>query len=193
MRGDRLEARWVIAIALGLRQGEALGLRWSDVDLDEGVLHVRRALQRQPDGALKLAEPKTARSRRAVPLPPSAVDALRDRRLLQEEEEERTGGLWANRLGLVFTTSVGTPIHPRNDLRSFRAITERGGLRRVRLHDLRHTTATLLLAQGVPARVVMEILGHSQISVTLNTYSHVAPELARATTVRIQEALWTTP
>lgn len=128
-----------------------------------------------------------------MPLPPSVADALRDRLCVQQQEAERAGGLWNDRLGLVFTTTVGTPIHPRNDLRTFRAITERAGLRRVRLHDLRHTTATLLLAQGVPARVVMEILGHSQVSVTLNTYSHVAPDLARAATARIQEALWTTP
>jgi integrase len=190
LEGHRLKARWVIGLALGLRQGEVLGLRWTDVDLDAGVLRVNRALQRQSDGALKLVEPKTARSRRTVPLPQSVVDAMKLRRSEQDAERDKAGALWNDSYGLVFTTAVGTPVHPRNDYRSFRLITDRAGLRRIRVHDLRHTTATLLLAQGVPARVVMEILGHSQISVTLNTYSHVASDLARAATVSIEEALW---
>ncbi|WP_256386055.1 site-specific integrase [Micromonospora sp. WMMA2032] len=90
----------------------------------------------------------------------------------------------------VFATAVGTPIHPHNDYRSFREIIRRAGLRQVRLHDLRHTAASVLLAQGVPARVVMEILGHSQISVTLNIYAHVAPEIAREAASRLEGALW---
>ncbi|WP_218106014.1 tyrosine-type recombinase/integrase [Micromonospora citrea] len=96
---------------------------------------------------------------------------------------------WADP-GLVFATTVGTPIHPRNDYRSFREIIRQAGLRQVRLHDLRHTAASVLLAQGVPARVVMEILGHSQISVTLNIYAHVAPEIAREAASRLEGALW---
>ncbi|MEU7994352.1 tyrosine-type recombinase/integrase [Micromonospora sp. NPDC049060] len=90
----------------------------------------------------------------------------------------------------MFATSVGTPIHPRNDYRSFREIIRQAGLRQVRLHDLRHTAASVLLAQGVPARVVMEVLGHSQISVTLNIYAHVAPEIAREAASRMEGALW---
>jgi integrase len=90
----------------------------------------------------------------------------------------------------VFTTQLGTPIHPRNDYRSFQQLLKRAGLRKVRLHDLRHTAASLLLAQGVPARVVMEILGHSQISITLNTYTHVDTTLTRTAADRMEEALW---
>jgi integrase len=92
--------------------------------------------------------------------------------------------------GWVFATRNGTPVHPRNDYRSFREIIRQAGLRTIRLHDLRHTAASVLLAQGVPARVVMEILGHSQISVTLNTYAHVAPDIARNAADRIEGALW---
>jgi integrase len=113
--GRRLEARWVIALALGLRQGEVLGLRWTDVDLDAGVLRVNRALQKRADGVLTLVEPKTARSRRAVPLPQSVVDTLRTRRSEQDAERARAGALWHDSYGLVFTTAVGTPVHPRND------------------------------------------------------------------------------
>ncbi len=188
-KNDRLYARWVVGIALGLRQGEALGLRWSDVDLDAGVLHVRRSLQRNPDtGRLQLLEPKTIRSRRTIPLPPSALQALREHRSRQAQERLAAAS-WADP-DLVFTTRVGTPIHPRNDHRSFAALVRRAGLRRIRLHDLRHTAASLLVAQGVPARVVMEILGHSQISITMDLYSHVSPEVSREAAGRLESALW---
>jgi len=91
---------------------------------------------------------------------------------------------------IVFTTQLGTPIHPRNHYRAFQSLTASASLRRVRLHDLRHTAASLMLAQGIAPRVVMEILGHSQISITMNTYTHVDPELSRVATDRLQELLW---
>jgi integrase len=113
------------------------------------------------------------------------VNALR---LLQERQAKsrvKAGEFWED-WGLVFSTEVGTPIHPRNDYRDFQMLVERAGLRRVRLHDLRHTAASLMLAQGVPARVVMEVLGHSQISITLNTYTHVSAGLSREAADRMQ-------
>jgi integrase len=113
---------------------------------------------------------------------------LREHRARQDAERVNADA-WADPRW-VFTTRNGTPVHPRNDYRSFREIIRRAGLRTVRLHDLRHTAASVLLAQGVPARVVMEILGHSQISVTLNTYAHVAPEIASDAANRIEGALW---
>jgi integrase len=186
---DRLEARWVVALTLGVRQGETLGLGWEDVDLEHRHLHVRRALQRQADGSLALVATKTVRSNRVLPMPRSVADALDRRRVQQEAERAAAGDRW-NDSDLVFTTSIGTPIHPRNDYRSFQRLVKRARLRRIRLHDLRHTTASLLLAQGVPARVVMEILGHSQISITMDTYTHVAPELNRAAVERMEELLW---
>ncbi|TYB37693.1 site-specific integrase [Micromonospora sp. AP08] len=189
VEGLRLEARWLIGIALGLRQGEVLGLRWDDIDLAAGTLRVRGQLQRDPEtGGLVFVETKTARSRRTLPLPPTVLTALL-RHQQRQAAERFDADNWADP-GLVFATSVGTPIHPRNDYRSFRKIIQRAGLRQVRLHDLRHTAASVLLAQGVPARVVMEILGHSQISVTLNIYAHVAPEIAREAASRLEGALW---
>ncbi len=189
IRGMRLEARWLIAVTLGLRQGEALGLRWEDVDLTAGTLRVRAQLQRDPStGELVRVDTKTARSRRTLPIPPSVLLALREHRERQDRER-RDADSWADP-GWVFATRLGTPVHPRNDYRSFREIIRQAGLRQVRLHDLRHTAASVLLAQGVPARVVMEILGHSQISVTLNTYAHVAPEIAREAAQRVEGALW---
>lgn len=186
---DRLESRWVVGITLGLRQGEVLGLSWHDIDFESRVLRIRYALRRQPDGSLVLNDTKNARGRRSLPLPGPVVESLLRRRQAQQLERAAAGERWVEN-GLVFTTSLGTPIHPRNDYRSFQRLLTRAGLRRIRLHDLRHTAASLLLTQGVPARVVMEILGHSQIGVTMNTYSHVAPELNRAAVQRIENALW---
>jgi integrase len=184
-----LAARWVLGLSLGLRQGEVLGLHWEDLDLTHATLRVRRALQRRSDGRLVEVAPKTARSRRALPLPASVVTALLEHQANQESRRQAAGPSWTE-TGLVFTTRRGTPIHPRNDYRAFVALLSAAGLRRVRLHDLRHTTASLLLTQGVSPRVVMEILGHSQISVTMNTYSHVSPELNRAAAEGMQQALW---
>lgn len=187
----RLRARWIIGVSLGLRQGETLGLRWEDVDLTQSQLHVRRALRLQPDGSLALVDTKTARSRRTLPMPAPVTQALHAHRQRQDEERARALDLWQES-GLVFTSAVGTAIHARNDYRAFQQILQQAGLRRIRLHDLRHTAASLLLAQDVPPRVVMEILGHSQISVTLNTYTHVDTTLTQVAAQRIEEALWPT-
>jgi integrase len=146
-------------------------------------------LQRDPDtGICVRVETKTSRSRRSLPIPPTVVVALREHQ--QRQLVERIDADSWDDPGWVFATRLGTPVHPRNDYRSFRDIVKRAGLRQVRLHDLRHTAASVLLAQGVPARVVMEILGHSQISVTMNPYAHVAPEIAREAADRIEGALW---
>jgi integrase len=187
--GDRMQARWLVGLALGLRQGEALGLWWEDLDLDHGLLRVRRALQRRSGGGLVFTEPKTARGKRTIPLPGQLTAALRAHQARQDDERTTAGSLWRGSL-CVFTTPIGTPIDPRNDYRQFRALLARGDLPAVRLHDLRHTAASLLLAQQVPARVVMEILGHSQIALTMNTYSHVAPEVSREAADRMARVLW---
>lgn len=175
VRGDRLEALYSVALAVGLRQGEALGLRWDDVDLDKGLIHVRRALQRV-DGALQLVEPKTTRSRRTVVLPTTVTTALQQHRARQAVERLSAGSLWSGS-ELVFCTPFGRPLDASNVTHAFQKHLVRAGLPRQRFHDLRHACASLLLAQGVNSRVVMEVLGHSQITLTLNTYSHVLPSL----------------
>lgn len=185
--GDRMAARWLVGLALGLRQGEALGLWWEDIDWDARVLRVRRALQRQRGGGLVFTAPKTARSKRAIPLPKQLVAALRVHQAQQGKERITAGSLWQGS-ACVFTTPIGTPIDPRNDNRQFKKLLSKAGLPSVRL--LRHTAASLLVAQGVPPRVVMEILGHSQIALTMNTYSHVAPEVSREAADRIAAMLW---
>lgn len=142
-KGDRMQARWLVGLALGLRQGEALGLRWEDVDLDARLLRVRRALQRRRGGGLIFTEPKTQRSKRAIPLPGQLVTALEDHRARQARERAAAGSLWRDS-ECVFTTPIGTPVDPRNDFREFRKLLARAGLPPVRLHDLRHTAASLL-------------------------------------------------
>ena len=187
IRGDRLEALYSVALAVGLRQGEALGLRWEDVELERGRLMVRYGLQRI-EGNFRLVEPKTRLSRRAIDLPPTVVASLRAHRRRQLEEELASTD-WRNEWGLVFTTDRGRPLDASSVTHRFQKALERAGLRRQRFHDLRHACASLLLAQGVPARVVMELLGHSQITLTLNTYSHVMPSLRREAADRMEDLL----
>ncbi|MBA3744284.1 tyrosine-type recombinase/integrase [Sporichthya sp.] len=187
--GTRNAARWSVALALGLRQGEALGLPWDALDLDAGTLTVRQALQRQAGAGLVLVAPKSRAGRRTIALPEQLRDALKAHRGAQLAERMAAGPEWHDH-GLVFAQPNGRPIDPRADHRAWRALLVAADVRGARLHDARHTAATLLLLQGVPARVVMEILGHSQISLTLGTYSHVVPELAQDAARRMGDALW---
>ncbi len=208
-RSRRNAARWSVALALGLRQGEALGLSWDDVDLELGYLTVRQALQRRPwrhgcddpcgqtstkcpqrqDGGLVLVRPKSRAGRRTVPLPEVLLQGLREHRAIQVEERLRAGSAWRHH-NLVFAQADGAPIGPEGDWLEWKRILGHAGVRDARLHDARRTAATLLLQQGVPARVVMEILGHSTITLTLGTYSHVVPELAREAVEGMGAALW---
>ncbi|MDO8616866.1 MAG: tyrosine-type recombinase/integrase [Dehalococcoidia bacterium] len=177
--GDRLEALYAVSLSLGLRQGEALGVGWDDVSLEERTLTVRHTLQRY-GGAYHRDDPKTERSRRTVSLPAPLADALRQHRARQNEERLRVGALWAgDKWGLVFCDELGEPLSGAQVTRKFQARLAALGLPRQRFHDLRHAAATFLLAQGVPLRVVMEILGHSTITTTANVYGHVLPELQR--------------
>lgn len=168
--------RWyplfVLALTLGLRRGELLGLRWSDVDPAAGTLTVRQNLVRA-GGKLIVQPPKTRKSRRTLPMPDLTVAALRRQRTAQTAERLRAGPAWADN-DLVFATSLGTPIEPRNLSRFFHSVRERAGLGGVRLHDLRHTCITLLLSMGTPPHIVQAIAGHSHIDVTMTIYAHSA-------------------
>jgi len=186
--GDRLEALYLVALGVGLRQGELLGLSWRDVDLESGTLEVRQALQRV-EGKLILVEPKSVTSQRVVALPAVVLDGLLRHEARQAHERLATRRWREDPRALVFTTTVGTPLDGITVTRRFQALLARAGLPRQRFHDLRHACASLLLAQGVAPRGVMETLGHSQISLTMNTYSHVVPSLGRAAADRMDELL----
>lgn len=178
VQGHRLEALYRLTLSLGLRRGEALGLRWQDVDLEGKTLRIVMALQRIK-GKLVLDAPKTRSSARQLPLPDVLVITMRAHHAAQEEERAAAGEEWQEQ-GLVFPTGTGTPTEPRNLVRHFKDALRAAELPdTTRFHDLRHSCATFLIAQGVHPRVVMEILGHSQIGITMDTYAHVLPESQR--------------
>ncbi len=206
-------ARWSVALALGLRQGEALGLTWSGIDLDTGTLTVLQALQRQTyrhgcgdsptdaacgrvaklcphsSGGMVMTDPKSRAGRRVIALPAPLLATLKTHRAEQLAQRLAAGEFWEDH-DLVFANELGRPVQPRRDWTNWKRLLKDAGVRDARLHDARHTAATLLLQQGVAARVVMEILGHSQISLTQNTYQHVVPELARDAAAKMAKALW---
>jgi integrase len=170
-RDDRFHAMLVVFALLGMRRSEVLGLRWEDVDLEEGFLQVKRGVQRI-DGKLMVLPTKTARSRRTIPLPDFVMSVLRRHRETQEVERVQLAQRWMTS-GYVFTTPIGTPIDPRNCTRVVQEACTMAGLRAVRLHDFRHGCVSVLLGLGVPPRTAMDIAGHSTIEMTLNVYGHV--------------------
>jgi integrase len=189
IQGHRLEALFASILVLGLRRGEALGLRWADVDFESGLVRVRQTLQRL-DGQLRLEEiTKTRASTAVLAVPPSLLELLTRHRRQQQKDRLVLGPLWPD-FDLVFRSTIGTPLEPRNASREWEKVRVTAGLPTLRLHDLRHSCATILTAQGVHPRVIMEMLRHSQISITMNTYSHVAPELQREAAEVLERALF---
>jgi integrase len=187
--GDRMEALYVLAITAGLRQGELLALKWEDVDLEGEypTLQVRRTLS-ETRGRRSFEAPKSGRGRH-LRLSRRAVSALRAHRRHQLEERMMKAGLWEDH-GLVFPSEAGTPMSGRNLYRAFKIRTKRSSLpQTLRFHDLRHTCATLLLKQGVNPKFVQELLGHADISLTLNVYSHVLPDMGDAAAGAMDAAL----
>lgn len=182
--GEHDEPLWMLLLSTGLRRGEALGLRWSDVA--ETHLEVKQALI-VVDGKVMLSEPKTKTSRRAVALSPPARAALRRQRLVQEEDREAAGSAWKDS-GLVFTNSLGGFLHPSNLRRPFDRACKAAAVRRLRIHDLRHSFATIALDQGVHPKLVQEMLGHTSIEMTLGIYSHTTSELHASAADKIGEA-----
>jgi integrase len=187
-QADRFEALYVLAVTTGLRQGELLGLKWEDVDLEEGVVRVRRTLTRHK-ARLLLGEPKTKRSRRTVRVSETAVDALNKHLARQMGEKKHLGELYRDQ-GLVFATQRGTLVNPTNlRKRSFKPLLKKAGLPAIRFHDLRHTCATLLLSKNVNPKIVSEMLGHATIAITLDTYSHVLPNMQESATRALEDTL----
>lgn len=180
-RGDRLEGLYTVAVTCGLRQGELLGLKWEDVDFKASTLQVRRSLS---NGAF--ATPKTAKSRRGITLPQKAIDALRSHHSRQWGEATAAGN---GTQGLVFASETGEPLDRYRVRRRFKLLLKGAGLPEVRFHDLRHTCATLLLSKNVNPKIVSEMLGHATIAITLDTYSHVLPNMGDAAAGAMDDAL----
>ena len=186
-RAERLEAAYVVGLTVGLRRGELLGLRWEDLDFEEHTLSVRQALERI-GGSLQFVPqkqdepPHNHTDRRLGPHLAQTRRSANRRTIVRRSKVVRA---WA-----VFTTRIGTPIEPRNLTRDFKRVLRKADLpNSLRWHDLRHSTASLLLAQKVHPRVVMEQLGHSQISLTTDTYSHVVAPLMREAAAKMDAVL----
>lgn len=186
-REERLYAAFYLILTTGLRRGEVCGLRWEDVDLEGWVLRVRKNRITLAGKVLE-SLPKTERGLRTVHLSQDTVAVLKEWRALQEEERKRAGAAWEES-GYVFTNPLGLPIHPETLNRVLRRVCDRAGLPRVRVHDLRHTHATLLLRRGVPVEVVSEKLGHSTPAFTLTQYRHVLPEERRLYALDLSELI----
>lgn len=188
-RDDPLGPLYALAVTTGLRLGELLGLAWGDVDEADNTLTVRRSLAEADDHGWALAEPKSARARRTLPLPELARHALGRQRSLQTAAQAAAGTAWQDRDGLIFTDGVGRPLDPRNASHAFQVARRRLGLPAVRFHDLRHSAATLLLAAGVPLAVISELLGHAGIAITASHYAAIVPELRRDAAEAMDRAL----
>ncbi len=189
---DKWGVLFVFALATGMRPEEYLGLQWKDVDLSGGTVTVRRALiWKDKGGGWYFGEPKTARSRRSIPLPASTTRALAEHRRQQAAERLKAGADYQQN-DLVFATAEGSPLMPRNlKRRHFRPILERAKLPEdFRLYDLRHSCATLLLSAGEHPKVVSERLGHASITLTLDVYSHVLPTMQEAASQRLESILY---
>ncbi len=225
-RSRRNSARWSVALSLGLRQGEALGIRWSDVDWDAGTLKIRRSVQRHTwehgcqgslrgrgegtgeaagcghrrgaecpqrrNGGIHLVEPKTAASRRTMALPEPLIRELRHHRVTQSQERLAIGSLWCADLDLLFPDEIGRAVDPARDRREWKHLLKSAGVREVRLHDARHTAATLLLIQGVDLRTTMAIMGWTEMA-TAQRYSHAVDELRIEAARRMGRTLWSQP
>lgn len=176
-----------------MRRGELLGLKWQDIDLEQGTLQVRRILTRiptkLPGKGFEEAEPKTDKGRRSIVLPSFAVEALRQHRLRQREAKLKAGLAWQDH-GYVFCTPIGTHLNPTRDvLDVLKSFLKQAGLPDIRFHDLRHSSATMLLGMKVHPKIVQEILGHSQIAITMDIYSHILPTMQEEAMNKLNEAL----
>jgi integrase len=195
-RGHYLEALFNLALATGMRRGELMGLKWQDIDFATNTLQIRRTLSRIPSKlsaergrGFEETEPKTKQSRRSVVTAPFAIEALKLHRIRQLEAKLKAGPAWKE-YDYVFCTSVGTHLHPDSDILSqLKVLLKKARLPDIRFHDLRHTSATLLLSAGIHPKVVQEILGHSQISMTMDIYSHVLPNMQQEAVMKLNDII----
>ena len=180
VKGTSLEAIIYLAITTGLRQSELLALKWSDIDWDRNTISVQRQLKRKYEYKEYFSSLKTKSGRRTISLGINTIDKLRDHHQQQMNEKKEMGDRW-NENDLIFPSTIGTPTHQRNLLRKFKTLIEESGLREIRFHDLRHTAASLMLNHGISPLIVAKRLGHSKVSITLDTYGHLLPGMQQET------------
>lgn len=183
-----LAALWRLALLTGMRRGEILGLKWEDLDLTTGTLAVRRTCIRGTGGNFEFNQPKTAKSRRQISLTRSTVEGLQRHRKRQVEASMKIRDVY-NDLDLVFAAADGNPLHPNSLALQFNRLIAQACVPRIRFHDLRHTSATLMLANGEHPKIVAERLGHSDIGMTMNRYSHVTMDMQRQAADRLDDLM----
>jgi integrase len=185
---DEYAALWRLAVYTGMRRGEMLGLQWADVDFERAVLSVKRTYSRGTDDKFELGQTKTASGRRQITLPSNLVGTLRAHRIKQLEDRLQMGEDYQDK-GFVFANAIGEPVHPNTLAGHFSALIAAVELPRIRIHDLRHGHATLLMEDGVHPKVVSERLGHSNIKMTIDLYSHVTPTMQRQVSDRLEKLI----
>jgi integrase len=192
IRGHKWEALFTLDLAIDMRQGELLGLKWQDINFTAGVLQVRRILTRVPSRtSVKVfteAEPKTQYSRRSITIASFALETLRQHRLCQEEIRLKAGESWQEH-DYVFCTLTGRQLRPGHVVDEFKKLLKKANLPDIRFHDLRHSAATLLLSLGIHPKVVQGMLGHTQISMTMDIYSHVLPSMQQDAVSELNDLL----
>jgi integrase len=172
--GDRFHALWAVLASVGLRLGESLGLRWTDIDWQRNTLTVQRTLHRnRQTGSLELQEPKTAGSRRQLTLPSQTISALKAHRDRQDFERRKAGSNWQDH-DLIFTTALGTPLDQGRIHYNWTNATKKAGLPRYRIHDLRHSVASNLIANGMGLLEVAHLLGRNNAAMVVQVYGHIA-------------------
>lgn len=184
----RHETLFWMAVFTGLREGELFGLKWSDLNWEKKHLRVQRQLQRLQGKGMVFTEPKTAAGKRMIVLSTATIAKLREHLTFQVQERMAAGDKWQE-FDLLFPSVFGTPLDPSNMYKDFKDILRKAGLPDIRFHDLRHTAATLMLQQGTHPKIVQERLGHSDISLTMNTYSHVLPSMQEEAAEKMDEIL----
>lgn len=185
-KGKRLEALFKLAVTTGLREGEILGLKWSDLNWDTHQVNIQRQVQRVQKSGLVFSDPKTAAGRRMILLGPGTILSLKDHYKRQLFEREFMGNQWQDN-DLIFPSTHGTPLDPSNLLGQFKELLREANIPNIRFHDLRHTAASLMLRQGISIKVVQERLGHSDAGMTLNVYSHTIPGMQKEAAEKMDE------
>lgn len=186
---DRLHIAFILALTTGMRQGEVLGLRWQDIDMETGLISITQILDHK--GKAFQVGAKTNAGSRLISIDENTVNELKKHKKTILAEKLRLGPAYTDH-DLVIPTSIGTPLNPRNLLRTFYRLIEASGVPKIAFHDLRHTHATLLLSQGINPKIVSERLGHANIKVTLDTYSHVLPNMQKETAVKFGKMFYDT-
>ena len=188
LRGDRHEALVHLAVATGMRQAELLGLKWSDLDWNKQTIRVQRQLRRDFHEGEMFIPPKTKAGRRTIALGAKSIEKMREHWERQNQERRQVGERWKE-YDLIFPSSIGTPLNYSNLVKSFKQILSMAGLPDIRFHDLRHTAASLMLNHGIPVIVVSRMLGHSKVSITLDIYGHLMPEMQHQAAVLMDELI----